>query len=68
VTRAPRQGETAPATEHRTITGRWRSENGRYTIEVQLEGQQTAWPVEIANDRLQIPSANPPLAFERDSV
>ncbi|NGO38090.1 CvpA family protein [Limisphaera ngatamarikiensis] len=68
VTRAPRPGETAPATEHRTITGRWRSENGRYTIEVQLEGQQTAWPVEIANDRLQIPSANPPLAFERDSV
>lgn len=68
VSRPPRPGETGPSTEHRTLTGRWRLENGHYTIQVQQDGQTVEWPVEVTTDALQIPTANPPLAFERDAV
>ncbi|MGA4642934.1 CvpA family protein [Limisphaera sp. 4302-co] len=68
VSRPPRPGETGPVIEHRKLTGRWKSENGQYIIEVEQDGQTLQWPAEVSGDKLQIPSANPPLAFERDTV
>ncbi|MGA4577244.1 CvpA family protein [Limisphaera sp. VF-2] len=68
VTRPPKPGEAGPAVEHRTLTGRWQNEGGQYLLRFQLDGQNLEWPVEVTPERLQIPSANPPLAFERDAV
>ncbi|MCS7090362.1 MAG: CvpA family protein [Verrucomicrobiota bacterium] len=68
LTRSPRPGESGPGTEHRNLTGRWRFENGQYILQFRHEGQDLEWPVEVTPQSLQIPNANPPLAFERDAI